>query len=116
MPRTRNLKRILKAIKDVLERRRLRLDPIASHLERLIGTTQLCKIFKSTGNLGSSTRKEKSKEVAQGPSRLLCFAKTGLAHFHDKRESITMSNTVIPTGKIPPLILPAELRAAIQSM
>ncbi|VDM78162.1 unnamed protein product [Strongylus vulgaris] len=42
MPRTRNLERIPKATKDLLERRRtLRPDPTATHLERLTGLAQL---------------------------------------------------------------------------
>ncbi|VDM77994.1 unnamed protein product, partial [Strongylus vulgaris] len=82
-----------------------------------------------------STRKKKSKEVPQGPCRLSCSAdnttKRVRARTSSRKEmkSITMrfyanffrsstpvSNSVIPTGEIPPRILPAEVRVAIKIM
>ncbi|VDM70387.1 unnamed protein product, partial [Strongylus vulgaris] len=125
MPRTTSLERISKATKDLLERRKaLRLDLTTTHLERLAIKT-----------LGSSTRKKKSKEVPQRPSRLSCSAdnttkrrwdshifptRDGIDHDEILRQSFRSStpvlNPVIPTGEIPPRILPAEVRDAIKTM
>ncbi|VDM76285.1 unnamed protein product [Strongylus vulgaris] len=68
MSRSRNLGRISKATKDLLERRRaLRLDPTASHLKRLVANTTCRTALQESSKetFGSSTRKEKPKEVPQ---------------------------------------------------
>ncbi|KAK6757840.1 hypothetical protein RB195_015578 [Necator americanus] len=75
-PRTINLDRISKTNKALLERRRaLRLDPNASHIERLVANTSCRKAggsfeIQAEEYSGSSTKKNESKEVPQGPPRI----------------------------------------------
>ncbi|VDM69027.1 unnamed protein product [Strongylus vulgaris] len=100
----KNLGHILKAIKDLLERRALRLDPTASHLERLAAydscRTALIDLRKY--------RQSKLLEVAQGRRSLKKYRRDildyrvplttflneeGLAHHPDKRWNRSRRNS-----------------------
>ncbi|VDM65852.1 unnamed protein product [Strongylus vulgaris] len=142
MPRTRNLERISKATKGMLERRRaLRLDP--TNTSRAIGRKyQLQNSFARRSSkvqafetFKDSTKKEKSKEVPQEPSLLSCSADnitkrrwdsyvfpTKDLNDHEKilHQPLPLINTRVKPRyshlRSITTILPAEVRAVIQTM
>ncbi len=141
--RARNLDRISNTTKELLERRRsLRLDPNASHLERLVANTS-CRTA-----LQEDLRKYRQRRILEAAEqrRSLKKCRRDLCDYHiplgallnedgipttsrREMESIAKSfytnlfrtstpvpDPVVPTGDVPPRILPAEVRVAIQTM
>ncbi|KAK6756505.1 hypothetical protein RB195_014738 [Necator americanus] len=125
VPRSRaNLDRISKTIKELLKRRRaLGFDPNASHTERqkkILEEAQRrtslkkCRMdvreynippaaFPSEDGIRTSSRREMEIITERFYSNLF-------------RSSTPVSNPIIPTGEVPPRILPSEVRIAIKSM
>ncbi|KAK6754351.1 hypothetical protein RB195_013384 [Necator americanus] len=142
-PRTTNLDRVLKTTKELLERRRaLRLDPNASHIERLVTNTSCRKALQEDL---LKCRQKKILEAAQRRTSLkkcrrdlreyniplaTLLRKDGTRtssrremeiiteRFYSNlfRSSTPVSSPIIPTGEAPPRILPSEVRVAIKSM
>ncbi|KAK6737066.1 hypothetical protein RB195_019643 [Necator americanus] len=142
-PRTTNLDRISKTTKELLERRRaLRLDPNASHIERLVANTS-CREALQEDLL--KYRQKKILEAAQRRTSLkkcrrdlreyniplaTLLSEDGTRtssrremeiiteRFYSNlfRSSTPVSSPIIPTGEAPPRILPSEVRVAIKSM
>ncbi|KAK6765618.1 hypothetical protein RB195_025500 [Necator americanus] len=141
--RTTNLDRISKATKELLGRRRaLRLDPNASHIERLVANTSCRK------ELQEDLLKYRQKKILEAAQRrtnlkkcrrdlreyniplatLLSEDGTRTSSRHKMeiiterfysilfRSSTPVSSPIIPTGEAPPRILPSEVRVAIKSM
>ncbi|KAK6735301.1 hypothetical protein RB195_018475 [Necator americanus] len=141
-PRTTNLDRISKTTEEFLERRRaLRLDPNASHIERSVANTSCRKALQED----LSKYREKILDAAQRSTSLnkcrrdLREYNTPLAallsedgtrtssrhemeiiteRFYSEfsRLSTPVSSPIIPTGEVPPRILPSEVRVTIKSM
>ncbi|KAK6763193.1 hypothetical protein RB195_023780 [Necator americanus] len=141
--RTTNLDRISKTTKELLERRRaLRLDPNASHIERLVANTSCRKALQEDL---MKYRQKKILEAAQRRTSLkkcrrdlreyniplvTLLSEDGIRtssrreieiiteRFYSNlfRSSTPMSSPIIPTGEAPPRILPSEVRVAIKSM
>ncbi|KAK6726724.1 hypothetical protein RB195_004815 [Necator americanus] len=140
--RTTNLDRISKTTKELLERRRaLRLDPNASHIERLAPNNS-CREALQEDLL--KYRQKRILEAAQRKTNLkkcrrdLCeYNVLAILLIEDgtrtssrrEMEIITerfysnlfrsptpVSSQVIPTGDAPPRILPSEVRVDIKSM
>ncbi|KAK6761292.1 hypothetical protein RB195_022378 [Necator americanus] len=142
-PRKTNLNRISKTTKELLERRRaLRLDPNASHVERLVANTSCRKALQE------DLLKYKQKKILEAAQRRtslkkcrrdLCEYNLPLAtllsedgtrtssrrgmeiiseRFYSNlfRSPTPVSSPIIPTGEAPPRILPSEVRVAIKSM
>ncbi|KAK6740204.1 hypothetical protein RB195_008586 [Necator americanus] len=104
-PRTKNLDRISKTTKELLERRRaLRFDPNASHIERDLReyNIPLATLLSEDGTRTSS-RREMEIITERFYSNLF-------------RPLTPVSSPIIPTGEAPPRILPSEVRVAIKSM
>ncbi|KAK6735888.1 hypothetical protein RB195_018880 [Necator americanus] len=140
-PRTTNLDRISKTTKELLERRRaLRLDPNASHIERLVVANTSCR--KALQEDLMKYRQKKILEAAQRRTSLkkcrrdlreyniplaTLLSEDGSSRremeiikerFYSNlfRSSTPMSSPIIPTGEAPPRILPSEVRVAIKGM
>ncbi|KAK6738990.1 hypothetical protein RB195_020837 [Necator americanus] len=141
--RTTNLDRISKTTKELLGRRRaLRLDPNASHIERLVANTSCRKALQEDL---SKYRQKKILEAAQRRTSLkkcrrdlreyniplaTLLSEDGTRtssrremeiiteRFYSNlfRSSTPVSSPIIPTGDAPPRILPSEVRVAIKSM
>ncbi len=139
----KNSERISKTTKEVLERRRtLRQDPNATHLEQLIANTSCRTALQEDLR---KYRQAKILEAAEGRRSLkkcrrdLCEYHVPLAallnedgtptssrykmesiakNFYTNlfRSSTAVPTPVVPTGEVPPRILPAEVRTAIQTM
>ncbi|KAK6761318.1 hypothetical protein RB195_022398 [Necator americanus] len=141
-PRTTNLDRITKTTKELLERRALRLDPNASHIEQLVANTSCRKALQEDL---LKYRQKKILEAAQrGTSLKKCRRdlreyniplaillredgtrtsscremKIITERFYSdfSRLSTPVSSPVIPTGEAPSRILPSEVRVTIKSM
>ncbi|KAK6764426.1 hypothetical protein RB195_024664 [Necator americanus] len=142
-PSTTNLDRISKTTKELLERRRtLRLDPNASHIERLVANTSCRKALQEDL---FKYRRKKILEAAQRRTALkkscrdlreyniplaallsedgTCTSSrremeiiTERFYLNLFRSSTPVSSLIIPTGEAPPRILPSEVRVAIKSM
>ncbi|KAK6754377.1 hypothetical protein RB195_013401 [Necator americanus] len=142
-PRTTILDRISKTTKELLERRRaLRLDPNASHIERLVANTSCRKALQE------DLLKYRQKKILEAAQRRTSLKKcrSDLREYNiplaallsddrtrtcSRREmeiiterfysnlfcsSTPVSSPNIPTGEAPPRILPSEVRVAIKSM
>ncbi|KAK6762103.1 hypothetical protein RB195_022990 [Necator americanus] len=142
-PYTTNLDRISKTTKELLERRRaLRLDPIASHIERLVANTSCRKALQE------DLLKHRQKKILEAAQRRTSLKKcrrdlreyniplaallsedgtctssrremeiiTERFYSNLFRSSTPVSSPIIPTGEAPPRILPSEVRVAIKSM
>ncbi|KAK6764424.1 hypothetical protein RB195_024664 [Necator americanus] len=134
-PSTTNLDRISKTTKELLERRRtLRLDPNASHIERLVANTSCRKALQEDL---FKYRRKKILEAAQRRTALkkscrdlreyniplaallsedgTCTSSrremeiiTERFYLNLFRSSTPVSSLIIPTGEAPPRILPSE--------
>ncbi|KAK6737607.1 hypothetical protein RB195_019985 [Necator americanus] len=142
-PRTTNLDRISKTTKELLERRRaLRLDPNASHIERLVANTSCRKVlqedllkYRQKKILEAAQRRMSpkkcrrdlreynillavllSKDGTRKSSR--CEMEVITERFYSNlfRSSTPVLSLIIPTGEVPPRILPSKVRVAIKSM
>ncbi|KAK6749600.1 hypothetical protein RB195_001920 [Necator americanus] len=131
-PRTTNLDRIPKNTKELLERRRvLRLDPNASHLERLVANTSCRKALQEDllnykqKILEAAQRKMSLKiccrdlreyniplaallteDGTRAPSHCEMEIITERFYSNHFRSSTPVSSSIIPTGEAPPPILP----------
>ncbi|KAK6729126.1 hypothetical protein RB195_006273 [Necator americanus] len=144
-PRTTNLDRISKTTKELLERRRaLRLDPNASHIERLVANTSSRKAlqedllkYRQKKILEAAQRRTSLKKCRRDlreyniPLATLQSEDGTRTSSHCEMEIITekiysnlfrsstpMSSPIISTGtgEAPPRILPSEVQVAIKSM
>ncbi|KAK6746251.1 hypothetical protein RB195_012392 [Necator americanus] len=142
-PRTTNLDQISKTTKELLERRRaLRLDPNASHIERLVANTSCRKAlqedlmkYRQKKILKAAQRRTSLKKCRRdlreyniplatllsedGTRTSSCREmKIITERFYSNlfRPSTPMSSLIIPTGEAPPRILSSEVRVAIKSM
>ncbi|KAK6755392.1 hypothetical protein RB195_014016 [Necator americanus] len=142
-PRTTNLDRISKTTKELLGRRRaLRLDPNASHIERLVANTSCRKAlqedllkYRQKKILEAAQRRTSLKKcrrdlreyniplaalLSEDGTRTCSRRKMEIIteRFHSNlfRPSTPVSSLIIPTGEAPPRILPSEVRVAIKSM
>ncbi|KAK6745849.1 hypothetical protein RB195_012144 [Necator americanus] len=138
-----NLDRILKTTKELLERRRaLRLDPNASHIERLVANTIYRKVlqedflkYRQKKILEAAQRRTSLKKCRRDlreyniplatllgedgtrtSSRREMEIITERFYSNLFRSSTPVLSPVIPTGEAPPRILPSEVRVAIKSM
>ncbi|KAK6755372.1 hypothetical protein RB195_014005 [Necator americanus] len=140
-PRTTNLDRISKTRKELLERKRaLRLDPNASHIERLVANSSCRKALQED----LSKYRQKILKAAQRRTSLKCHRDlreynnplaallsedgtrtcsrremeiiTERFYSNRFRSSTPVSSPIIPTGEAPPRIFPSEVRVAIKSM
>ena len=141
--RARNSERISKTTKELLERRRaLRQDPNATHIERVVANASCRTALQEDLR---KYRQAKILEAAEGRRSLkkcrkeLCEYHVPLAallnedgtptssrykmesiakNFYTNlfRSSTPVPMPVVPTGEVPPRILPAEVRTAIQTM
>ncbi|KAK6750216.1 hypothetical protein RB195_002296 [Necator americanus] len=142
-PRTTNFYRISKTTKELLEgRRALRLDPNASHIERLVAKTNCRKALQE------DLLKYRQKKILEAAQRRTSLKKSRrdlreynipltallsedgtrtssrremeiiMERFYSNlfRSSTPVSSPIIPTGEAPPRILPLEVRVAIKSM
>ncbi|KAK6760478.1 hypothetical protein RB195_021808 [Necator americanus] len=139
--RTTNLDRISKTTKELLGRRRaLRLDPNASHIERLVANTSCRKAlqedllkYRQKKILEAAQRRKKkcrrdlreyniplatllSEEGTRTSSRREMEIITERFYSNLFRSSTPVSSPIIPTGEAPPRILSSEVRVAINSM
>ncbi|KAK6748721.1 hypothetical protein RB195_001376 [Necator americanus] len=140
-PRTTNLDRISKTTKELLERRRaLRLDPNASHIERLVANCRKAlqedllkyrqkKILEAAQKRTSLKKCRRdlrecniplatllSEDGTRTSSRREMEIITERFYLNLFRSSTPVSSPIIPTGEAPPRILPSEVRVAIKSM
>ncbi|CAJ0609577.1 unnamed protein product [Cylicocyclus nassatus] len=139
----KNLERISKTTRELLERRRfLRQDPNATHLERLIANAS-CRTA-----LQEDLRKYRQAKILEAAEvrRSLKKCRRDLCEYHVPlaallnedgtptssrykmgsivknyytnlfRSSTPVPMPVVPTGDVPPRILPAEVRTTIQTM
>ncbi|KAK6730562.1 hypothetical protein RB195_007180 [Necator americanus] len=127
----------------LLERRRtLRLDPNASHIERLVANTSCRKALQDDiskhmqKKILEAAQKRTSPKKCRGDlrecniplaallsedgtrmsSRREMEIITGRFYSNLFRSSTPVSTPIIPTGETPPRILPSEVRVAIKSM
>ncbi|KAK6748620.1 hypothetical protein RB195_001315 [Necator americanus] len=141
--RTTNLDRISKTTKELLGRRRaLRLDPNASHIERLVANTSCRKAlqedllkYRQKKILEAAQRRTSlkkcrrdlreyniplatllSEDGTRTSSRREMEIITERFYSNLFRSSTPVSSPIIPTGEAPPRILPSEVRVAIKSM
>ncbi|KAK6747521.1 hypothetical protein RB195_000616 [Necator americanus] len=141
--RTTNLDRISKTTKELLGRRRaLRLDPNASHIERLVANTSCRKAlqedllkYRQKKILEAAQRRTSlkkcrrdlreyniplatllSEDGTRTSSRREMEVITERFYSNLFRSSTPVSSPIIPTGDAPPRILPSEVRVAIKSM
>ncbi|KAK6755599.1 hypothetical protein RB195_014147 [Necator americanus] len=141
--RTTNLDRISKTTKELLGRRRaLRLDPAASHIERLVANTSCRKVlqedllkYRQKKILETAQRRTSLKKCRRDlreyniplatllredgtrtSSRREIEIITERFYSNLFRSSTPVSSPIIPTGEAPPRILPSEVRVAIKSM
>ncbi|KAK6730615.1 hypothetical protein RB195_007216 [Necator americanus] len=141
--RTTNLDRISKTNKELLGRRRaLRLDPNASHIERLVANTSCRKTlqedllkYRQKKILEAAQRRTslkkcrrdlreyniplailQSEDGTRTSSRREMEIITERFYSNLFRSSTPVSSPIIPTGEAPPRILPSEVRVAIKSM
>ncbi|KAK6742176.1 hypothetical protein RB195_009817 [Necator americanus] len=146
-PRTTNLDRISKTTKELLERRRaLRLDPNASHIERLVAKTSCRKALQEdllkyrqkktleaqrrTAQRRTSLKKcrrdlreyniPQAALLSEGGTRISSRREMEIIteRFYSNlfRSSTPVSSPITPTDEAPPQILPSEVRVAIKSM
>ncbi|KAK6729601.1 hypothetical protein RB195_006570 [Necator americanus] len=142
-PRTTNLDRISKTTKELLEgRRALRLDPNASHIERLVANTSCRKAlqedllkYRQKKILEAAQRRTSlkkcrrdlreyniplatllSEDGTRTSSRREMEIITERSYSNLFRSSAPVSSPIIPTGEAPLRILPSEVRVAIKSM
>ncbi|KAK6741425.1 hypothetical protein RB195_009339 [Necator americanus] len=142
-PRTKNLDRISKTIKELLERRRaLRLHPNASHIERLVANTSCRKAlqkdllkYRQKKILEAAQRRTSlkkcrkdlreyniplatllSEDGTRTSSRREMKIITERFYSNLFRSSTPVSSPIIPTGEAPPRILPSKVRVAIKSI
>ncbi|KAK6764204.1 hypothetical protein RB195_024499 [Necator americanus] len=142
-PRTTNWDRISKITKELLGRRRaLRLDPNASHIERLVANTSCRKALQE------DLLKYRQKKILEGAQKRTSLKKcrrdlrgyniplaallsedgtrtssrrvmeiiTERFYSNFFRSSTPVSSLLISTDEAPPRILPSEVRVAIKSM
>ncbi|KAK6743438.1 hypothetical protein RB195_010599 [Necator americanus] len=139
-PRTTNLDRISKTIKELLERRRaLRLDPNASHIGRLVANTSCREAlqedllkYRQKKILEAAQRRTSLKKcrrdlreyniplatlLSEDGTRTSSRREMEIRFYSNLFHSSTpVSSPIIPTGEAPPRILPSEVRVAIKSM
>ncbi|KAK6760421.1 hypothetical protein RB195_021767 [Necator americanus] len=122
-PRTTNLDRISKTTKELLERRVLRLDPNASHIERLVANTSSRKALQEdllayrdlreyNISLAALLREDRTRTSSRREMEIV----TERFYSNLFRSSTPVSSPIIPTGEAPPRILPSEVRVAIKNM
>ncbi|KAK6749844.1 hypothetical protein RB195_002073 [Necator americanus] len=141
--RTINLDRISKTTKELLGRRRaLRLDPNASHIERLVANTSCRKAlqedllkYRQKKILEAAQRRTSLKKcrrdlreyniplatlLSEDGTRMSSRREMEIIteRFYSNlfRSSTPLSSPIIPTGEAPQRILPSEVRVAIKSM
>lgn len=143
IPRPRSSDRISTSTKELLERRRrLRLDPTATHLERLLANNS-CRIalekdlqmyrkkrlLEAAENKTSLKRCRRDLHEYSVPLVALKDENGRLTTSRNEMESIAerfytnlfrsttiVADPAIPAGETPPRILPSEVRTAIKSM
>ncbi|KAK6765287.1 hypothetical protein RB195_025282 [Necator americanus] len=142
-PRTTSLDRISKTTKELLEKRRaLKLDPNASHIERLVAKTSCRKAlqedllkYRQKKILEAAQRRTSlkkcrrhlreyniplaallSEDGTRTSSRREMEIITERFYSNLFRSSTPVSSPIIPTGEAPPRILSSEVRAAIKSI
>ncbi|KAK6750571.1 hypothetical protein RB195_002504 [Necator americanus] len=142
-PRTTNLDRISKTTKELLGRRRaLRLDPNASHIERLVANASCRKAlqedllkYRQKKILEAAQRRTSlkkcrrdlreyniplatllSEDGTRTSSRREMEIITERFYSNLFRSSTPVSSPIIPTSEAPPRILPSEVRVAIKNM
>ncbi|KAK6749317.1 hypothetical protein RB195_001741 [Necator americanus] len=140
-PRTTNLDRISKTTKELLERRRaLRLDPNASHVERLVANTSCRKAlqedllkYRQKKILEAAQRRTSLKKcrrdlreyniplatlLSEDGTRTSSRREKSLRRGSTRTFSVhqPVSSPIIPTDEAPPRILPSKVRVAIKSM
>ncbi|KAK6744623.1 hypothetical protein RB195_011383 [Necator americanus] len=109
-PRTTNLDRISKTTKELLERRRaLRLDPNASHIER---QKKILEAAQRRTSLKKCRRDLREYNIPLATS----LSEDGTRTSSRREMEIITESPIIPTGEVPPRILPSEVRVAIKSM
>ena len=141
-PRPTHLERISNTTKELLKRRRaLRLDPNASHVERLVANNSCRRAlqedlrrYRQARILEAAQRRSSLKKCRRdlqeyhvplttllNEDGIPTSSRREMESIAEKfytnlfRSSTPVPDPYIPTGEIPPRILPAEVRAAIDS-